>query len=179
MIKEVIWIDKKVDNNENQRYKKNLESKYGLKVRIYKDANLGIEAIKKAEIYYPIFIITSGSIFPEFYSFFKGAVSYIKNLPVQIIFTSNSNKFLSVHKNDEIGSSIGKFYNLGGVTDKFSQVEAFITKMNYKLSEYKEKCIYSFKKAQNFKGLRTFTYLESSETLYLPQFFKNIIEKKM
>ena len=79
-----------------------MESKYGLKVRIYKDANLGIEAIKKAEIYYPIFIITSGSIFPEFYSFFKGAVSYITNLPVQIIFTSNSNKFLSVHKNDEI-----------------------------------------------------------------------------
>ena len=178
MIKHVIWIDKNVYNSENQGYKKIMELKYGLKVHTYNDARLGITAIKNAEIYYPIFIITSGTIYPEFYKFFKGAVSYIKNLPVQIIFTSNSINFFNTHKNDEIGRQVGKFYNLGGVTDQFSQVEDFITAVNYKLASYKERCLYSYQRAQNFTGLQTFTYMDSNEILYLPIFFKDIVEKK-
>ena len=113
-IKEVIWIDKNVFNDENQGYKKIMIEKYGLKVHEYNNAEKGIEAIKKTETYSPIFIISSGSIYPEFYKFFKAAVTYIKNLPVQIIFTSNAKSFLMEHKNDEIGKQIGKFYNLGG-----------------------------------------------------------------
>jgi len=77
----------------------------------------------------PIYIITSGSIYPQYYDFFKNAVTYIKNLPVQIIFTSNAKSFLEQHKNDEIGKQIGKFYNLGGVTDDILQVEDFIKKL--------------------------------------------------
>ena len=117
IIKQVIWIDKKVFNAENKGYKKIMEKKYKLEVKCYNDAYNGIEAIKQAEIYLPLFIITSGSIYPEFYYFFKNAVTYIKNLPVQIIFTSDAKSFLAKHKNDEIGAQIGKFYNLGGVID--------------------------------------------------------------
>jgi len=137
-IKEVIWIDKSVFNNENQGYKKIMETKYGLFVREYDDAQEGIKAIKETETYRPIFIITSGSIYPEFYKFFKAAVTYIKNLPVQIIFTSSRTNFINQHKNDEIGKQIGRFYNLGGITDNFSQVENFIQKTNKKLKEYRE-----------------------------------------
>ena len=78
-IKNVIWIDKSVFNDENQGYKKIMEDKYGLDVKVYDEARTGIEAIKNAEIYSPIYIITSGSIYPEFYQFFKSAVTYIKN----------------------------------------------------------------------------------------------------
>ena len=101
-INRVIWIDKSVFNNENQRYKKKLEEKYSLKVDVYNNAAAGIEAIKRADIYSPIYIITSGSIYPEFYRFFKSAVTYIKNLPVQIIFTNSIESFKNTHKNDEI-----------------------------------------------------------------------------
>ena len=142
-IKDVIWIDKNVFNSENQGYKKIMIEKYNLKVNEYDNVKLGIEAIKKAEVYSPIFIITSGSIYPEFYKFFKDAVTYIKNLPVQIIFTSNANSFIETHKNDEIGKQIKKFYNLGGVTDIFSQVEEFIIKTNNKLKDYKTFFIYT------------------------------------
>ena len=135
-IKEVIWIDKNVYNDENRGYKKIMVEKYGLNVHEYNNAKNGIEAIKKTETYSPIFIITSGSIYPEFYKFFKAAVTYIKNLPVQIIFTSNSKSFLTEHKNDEIGKQIGKFYNLGGVTDEFRQVENFIKSIIKKLKDY-------------------------------------------
>ena len=177
-IKEVIWIDKSVYNNENQGYKKIMEEKYGLFVREYDDAQQGIEAIKETETYQPIFIITSGSIYPEFYKFFKDAVTYIKNLPVQIIFTSSRNNFLKQHKNDEIGKQIGKFYNLGGVTDFFSQVEEFIKSTNKKLKDYNVSCPYTYKRAQDFRGLQTFTYLYENESLSLPSFYKDILEHR-
>lgn len=174
-INQVIWIDKNVFNEENQGYKKIMENKYGLKVKVFNDAKLGIEAIKKTETYSPIFIITSGSIYPEFYKFFKAAVTYIKNLPVQIIFTSSTESFFNQHKNDEIGKQIGKFYNLGGVTDVFSQVELFIQTIIKKLKDYKVKCPYTYKRSQNFTGLQTFTYLYEYKTLYLPSFYRNIL----
>ena len=177
-IKEVIWIDKNIFNNENQGYKKIMETKYGLYVHEYNDAQKGIEAIKDTETYSPIFIITSGSIYPEFYKFFKDAVTYIKNLPVQIIFTSSRENFLKQHKNDEIGKQIGKFYNLGGVTDLFSQVEEFIKSTNNKLKDYKVYCYYTYKSAQDFRGLQTFTYLYENESLSLPYFYKDILEQK-
>ena len=173
-IKNVIWIDKSVFNEENQGYKKIMEEKYGLDVKTFDNAKLGIEEIKKTETYSPIFIITSGSIYPEFYQFFKKAVTYIKNLPVQIIFTSSVDSFKSTHKNDEIGQQIGKFYNLGGVTDEFKDVENFIIKMNTKLKNYKVNCPYTYKRSQDFSGLQTFSYLNENKTLYLPMFFKNI-----
>ena len=174
-IKEVIWIDKNVFNDENQGYKKIMIEKYGLKVHEYNNAEKGIEAIKKTETYSPIFIITSGSIYPEFYKFFKAAVTYIKNLPVQIIFTSNAKSFLMEHKNDEIGKQIGKFYNLGGVTDRFPQVENFIKSMIKKLKDYKVYCPYTYNRAQDFSGLQTFSYIYEQKILYLPKFFGDIL----
>ena len=153
-----------------------MEESYGLKVHEYDNVEEGIEAIKKTEIYSPIFIITSGSIYPEFYRFFKSAVTYIKNLPVQIIFTSDANSFFAKHKKDEIGKQIGKFYNLGGVTDDFSHVENFIKIVIKKLKNYKVNCPYTYERSQNFSGLQTFTYLYENKTLFLPRFYKNVLE---
>ncbi len=178
-INRVIWIDKNVFNNENQGYKKIMEEKYNLKVDVYNDAKVGIEAIKKAEIYVPIYIITSGSIYPEFYKFFKGAVTHIKNLPVQIIFTSSIDSFKNNHKNDEIGRQIGKFYNLGGITDSFPQVEKFIMTTNAKLKQFVPKCIFSKERQRDFSDLQTFSYLKESDILSLPLFFKDIINNKI
>ena len=175
-IERVIWIDKNVFSNENQGYKKIMEEKYNLNVDVYNDAKVGIEAIKRAEIYVPIYIITSGSIYPEFYKFFKGAVTHIKNLPVQIIFTSSIDSFKNNHKNDEIGRQIGKFYNLGGITDLFPQVEKFIMETNTKLKQFVAKCIYTKEKQKDFSGLQTFSYLNERDKLILPSFFKDIID---
>ena len=123
----------------------------------------------------PIYIITGGSVYPEFYDYFKNAVTHIKNLPVHIIFTSDSKSFLEQHKNDEIGKQIGKFYNLGGVTDDFSQVEVFINKTSKQLRDYKVNCKYTYESSRDFRGLQTFTYLEEDEKLELPSFYKDIL----
>ena len=175
MIKKVIWIDKNVYNEENQRYKKKMQTELRLEVKEYNDAKLGIEAIKKEESYSPIFIITSGSIYPEFYRFFKSAVTYIKNLPVQIIFTSSAASFLNSHKNDEIGKQIGKFYNLGGVTDIFSQVRDFIKKTQKKLEDFRVECRYTYEGSKDFTGIQTFTYIRNNESLTIPQFYTDIL----
>ena len=177
-IKEVFWIDKSVFSEENQIYKEIMKETYGLEVHQYDNAQTGIKAIKEAEYYVPIYIITSGSIYPEFYYFFKNAVTYIKNLPVQIIFTSDAKSFLAKHKNDEIGKQVGKFYNLGGVTDDFSQVEDFIKKTNKILKDYKVDCQYTYERSRDFRGLQTFTYLNENENLYLPSFYKDILNNK-
>ena len=97
-------------------------------------------------------------------------------MPVQIIFTSDVDSFLAKHKRDEIGKQIGKFYNLGGVTDAFYQVENFIKKVIKILKDYKVKCLYTYERSQNFSGLQTFTYLYESKTLFLPIFYKNVLE---
>jgi len=177
-IKEVFWIDKSVFSEENQIYKEIMKETYGLEVHQYDNAQTGIKAIKEAEYYVPIYIITSGSIYPEFYYFFKNAVTYIKNLPVQIIFTSDAKSFLAKHKNDEIGKQIGKFYNLGGVTDDFLQVEDFIKKTNKILKDYKVDCQYTYERSRDFRRLQTFTYLNENENLYLPSFYKDILNNK-
>jgi len=155
-----------------------MKETYGLEVHQYDNAQTGIKAIKEAEYYVPIYIITSGSIYPEFYYFFKNAVTYIKNLPVQIIFTSDAKSFLAKHKNDEIGKQIGKFYNLGGVTDDFLQVEDFIKKTNKILKDYKVDCQYTYERSRDFRRLQTFTYLNENENLYLPSFYKDILNNK-
>ena len=177
-INEAFWIDKNVFSEENQIYKEIMKETYGLEVHQYDNAKDGIEAIKNAEYYVPIYIITSGSIYPEFYYFFKNAVTYIKNLPVQIIFTSDAKSFLAKHKNDEIGAQIGKFYNLGGVTDDILQVEDFIKKTNKKLKEYKVNCEYTYERSRDFRGLQTFTYLNENEKLDLPSFYKDVLNNK-
>lgn len=177
-IKEVFWIDKNVYSEENQIYKEIMQETYGLEVHQYNNVKAGIEAIKEAEFYVPIYIITSGSIYPEFYDFFKNAVTYIKNLPVQIIFTSDVKSFLAQHKNDEIGKQIGKFYNLGGITDDFLQVEDFIKKTNKILKNYKVDCQYTYERSRDFRGLQTFTYLNENENLDLPSFYKDILNNQ-
>ena len=49
-IKEVIWIDKNVYNDENRGYKKIMVEKYGLNVHEYNNAKNGIEAKKKLKL---------------------------------------------------------------------------------------------------------------------------------
>ena len=166
MIDKVIWIDKNVHSSANQGYKIIMEKELNLTVKVYNNAKKGIEAIQMEDSFSPIFIITSGSIYPEFYQFFKSAVTYIKNLPVQIIFTSSRNSFLETHKNDEIGNQIGSFYNLGGVTSLFSQVKDFIEKTNQKLKDFKTDCIYEYEKSKDFSGIQTFSYI-NNKNLYI------------
>lgn len=49
-IKEVIWIDKNVFNEENQGYKQIMENLYGLKVRVFNDSKSVLRLLKKQKL---------------------------------------------------------------------------------------------------------------------------------
>ena len=83
--------------------------------------------------------------------------------------------FLNSHKNDEIGKQIGKFYNLGGVTDIFSQVRDFIKKTQKKLEDFRVECRYTYEGSKDFTGIQTFTYIRNNESLTIPQFYTDIL----
>ena len=77
-IKEVFWIDKSVFNEENKIYKEIMKETYGLEVHQFDNTEAGIKAIKEAEYYVPIYIITSGSIILIFMIFLKMQLPILK-----------------------------------------------------------------------------------------------------
>ena len=70
IINRLIWIDAKVNNGENTKYQKHLIEEYKLKIEKYETADEGIEALEKIK-FESIFVITSGTIYPEFFSYMK------------------------------------------------------------------------------------------------------------
>ena len=77
-IKEVIWIDKKVFNDENQGYKKKLEESYGLKVHEYDNAEKGIEAIKKRKFILQFLLLQVEVFIQNFIDFLKVLLPILK-----------------------------------------------------------------------------------------------------
>lgn len=47
IISKLIWIDAKVNNQENKAYQKILKDKYNLNIQTFEDAHLGINALEK------------------------------------------------------------------------------------------------------------------------------------
>ena len=165
-----------MNNDENQKYRNILIKEYNLNIMAYTSAEEGIDALNKIK-FESVFIITSGTIYPEFYSYLKREYKELRLLPFSIIFTSSSEEFIKKHKNDEIGKLYNKtFFNKGGVVDRFSEVKAFINDIYTKLNNYptinKYKDIYT----KNYSGLIVFENVEKS--LPLPPFYKDIYENK-
>ena len=75
-------------------------------------------------------------------------------------------------------ANIGKFYNLGGVTEDILQVEDFIKKTNKKLNDYKVDCKFTYERSSDLTGLQTFSYLNENEKLDLPSFYKDVLNNK-
>ena len=114
IINRLIWIDAKVNNNENTGYQTRLKKDYGLNIETYDKAENGINALEKIQ-FESIFVITSGTIYPEFFGYMKRTFTELRVVPFSIIFTTSTKAFIDKHKNDEIGQLYNKtFYNRGG-----------------------------------------------------------------
>ena len=137
IIDKLIWIDAKVNNNENKRYQNMLKKKYNLKIQTFEDAKLRIKALEKIQ-FESILLIASGTIYPEFFGYMKGEYEELKVVPFSIIFTSSTESFFKKHNNDEIGKIYNKtFFNRGGVVDKFNGVLSFIEDVYTNLNNFK------------------------------------------
>ena len=176
IIKRLFWIDAKVNNKENIGYQKTLQTKYGLKVETYEKAENGIEALEQIQ-FESIFVITSGTIYPEFFKYMKRTFKELRVIPFSIIFTSSSKNFINKHKFDEIGKLYNKtFYNRGGVTDYFNGVIAFIEEIYKNLDSFQTCDKYKGIFTKNYSGLIVFE--EVIGKLPLPSFYEVIYNNR-
>ena len=176
IINRLIWIDAKVNNEENTRHQKRLIKEYKLKIEKYETADEGIEALEKIK-FESIFVITSGTIYPEFFSYMKRTYEELRVIPFSIIFTSSKKKFFEKHENDEIGKIYNKtFFNRGGVVDRFNGVISFINEIYSNLDNFQVFNKYEGIYTKNYSGLIVFEKV--NESLPLPEFCEDIYKNR-
>ena len=95
----LVWIDKKVNNNENKGYQNQLLSINKIDLKCFENVNKAINFLKQIEFKRTI-IITSGNIYPEFYKKFKDNINILKIAPRIIIFTFNKENFINSNINN-------------------------------------------------------------------------------
>ena len=176
IINKLVWIDAKVNNEENKGYQDILKEKYNLNIYAFEEAYLGINGLEEIK-FDSIFVITSGTIYPEFFGYMKKVYEELRVVPFSIIFTSSAESFIEKHKNDEIGKIYNKtFFNRGGVVDRFEEVLAFIDDIYTNLNNFKTWNKYENIFTKDYSGLIVFKKFEDSSSL--PEFYKDIYNNK-
>ena len=179
--KYIIWIDKNVNNEENQGYANQLKNENYI-LETYTDIESGLKEFlynkeedekKEKKIHFKdIYLILSGSFYQDFILKFKEHLKDIYIVPKIVIFTSNK-EFLE--KNAKIKDIIeNKFYNLGGIQTLFKDVyEKFLIEKTWK----KEIKIENISLNNDIKGEQyTFEYINNILELYLPVFYKSFFK---
>ena len=156
-MKTYFWLDKNINNKENQNYVKELELIYQIEVKTYENI---IKAIKYLETlnFEETKIIISGQLYDEFVLIFKEKVSKINVVPKIIVFTQDKNTFIKSHS--DFRNLNNKFYCLGGVVDSFDDVEKFLNNPIKPIPDVQ----------------LTFEQIKTKEQLVLPLFFKSLID---
>ena len=121
----LVSIDKNVNKGENINYQKILLNNKNVDLKCFETVDKGIQFLNKIEFERTI-IITSGSIYSEFYNKFKDNINNLTIIPKIIIFTSPSNKNKLVNLNNNDLPINDPFYNVGGVVDTFFPVQQFL-----------------------------------------------------
>ena len=121
----LIWIDKKVKNNENKKYMNYIKKNFKFQSFCFETVNKSYENLKKLE-FIQTYIICSGKSYIELIDYFKKNINEFMISPKVIIFTSNKKKFYEINAENKDLSLDDPFYNWGGVTDKFSGIVKFL-----------------------------------------------------
>jgi len=144
-IKTIIWIDEKIKNDENQIYLKTMKEKFPI-FNIYECENLeeGINQLLKIK-YELVFVCTSGRLYQSYLQKLEEITDDLFCLPISIIFTSKNYKkvLIGLKTNEDPQYPLEKkikqlifdpFYNPGGVSDEYIQIENFLNNFSEKLS---------------------------------------------
>ena len=183
----VIWFDETINNEENQKFFKKLNSEFKY-INGFQSLDEGFKHFYKSIIeneneFTIIFVIVSGRLFGEYIKKFKNNINKIINIPYTYIFTSDSYKKLLLNQKEDkyhilsydtmITVNDG-FYNPGGVYDDFDELFNDLKK-NMKKNKLDIKIKPRIKDKINYEGVLTFEYLEREEDLLAPPLYKEII----
>ena len=174
----IIWIDEYYDNPENIFYFKILKSNKNLLIYRFNNVNDAFEFIlfKNEFNFKEIFILVSGSLYPNYYQEIKTKINNINFLPICCVFTSfNKAKEIDLNttKFKEINSP---FYNKEGVKTEFidciQSFEKYILFYNSNLSKK-----YNTNILSSYEGCFTFEQIFSKKQLAFPFLFNEIMEQ--
>jgi len=159
----IIWIDKEIENEENQYYLSVMQNFLNLNVDYFDNIENGIEYLKKIK-FEKTKIIVSGKFYVNFIKEFKKNIKYINTIPKIVIFTRDADKFKEENIKDE--SIINhSYYNYGGIKTTFQEIKDFL----------KDNIVINIKKNIDNAKL-TFEYIDCKEKLVLPMFYKSLID---
>ena len=177
----ILWIDEKINNDENQIYYHRLKTSFCN----FKGYNDLLDEV--FELFYDggkfeiIYVIISGRFFGKYIQTIKDNIKRIINIPYTYIFTSNYFKKVLLKElpdnqhilsYDTLIEIKDDFFNPGGVYDDFD--ELFYELKNKKLnSNIVNKP--RIKDKINYEGIFTFEYLKNEEDLLAPALYKDII----
>ena len=170
----VIWIDKYIDNYENERYSRILRSMKSLIVKLFKNVD---DAIKyMINIKFEEFkVIVSGRLYSEFVRKFKENINDMLISPKIIVFTGSEDRFLEY--NPEYKEEKNIFYTYGGIATFFDAVIEFIQRKP-KIEKNEEFENLNNSNSPNNKEL-IFEYIEQKDNLPVSTNFKSVLDKSL
>ena len=174
LIKYLIWIDKSIDNGENQGYIKIMKDQFSINCIQFKDVESAFQYMMNSLRFKVIALMVSGSLFSTYIQAFDNYKKKLTTIPLTIIFTSSVSKFKGYCKYKDRIEHI--FYNPGGVHDTFGPVKEYIKKL-MKTEIPKIPCNPK-DNPNNYEKCYSFEYIKNSSQLIYPYLYNDIISNK-
>ena len=170
---ELIWIDARVNENENKGYKNEIIKFMQVKFSCFEEVAPGIEYLKTLK-FVPTYIICSGRLYPDFIKEFKAKIKDFAICPKIIIFCGNSKSYLEWNKDNHELSLNHPFYNCGGVQDNYENLKKFLLNKDSINVEYG-----SYEPIPIFEEKFNFEYILDQNYLILPLFLSDFMQKPL
>ena len=178
----LIWIDPKINNEENIQYQKalkkitfeeNTQDKKVFKtitLHCFESIKNGIDYLKTIK-FEKVVIIISGRISTSFYEELKNNLNEIIVIPKIIIFTRNSKKFIEENNKPGKFPIEHPFFNDGGVANNYYKVKEYVLSFKNNKSNIS-------KNKERIRNEEIFNFEPISETnqLILPLYFSSYLE---
>ena len=174
LVKDLVWIDQIIDNDENKGYIKRMKEKFNINCIQFKDVASGLQYIINSLKYKVIALMVSGRLFSSYAKELDKYKNQLTTVPLTIIFTSSVSKFKGYCECKE--KIEDPFYNPGGVHDSYSPVESFLESLLKK--EIPKIPCNPQGNPTNYEKCYSFEYIKNSSQLIYPYLYNDIISNK-
>ena len=166
----IIWIDKNIDDEKNEKYIKDLKTIGLINIKKIKEITDAIYLLNNIN-FTETKIILNGDLYSDFIESFKKYINKIYVAPKIIIFTENIDNFLE--NNSNYNDEDNLFFRYGGIKSNFNEIKLFLQKE----TNINSTNDFELNKIDKSNDVRlTFEYIDNRGKLILPLFFKSLID---
>ena len=170
LVKQIIWLDEKINSEENQKYLKILNNNFNNVIAFQKEQEL-FDIIENFQ-FEVLIIIMNGKNFSKYMNYILNNSIY--NIPVSIIFTKNEEYLKQKLQYKEFLEH--KFYNSLGVSNT---IENLIMKIKNFINQFKvdiKKINLGYSSLPNdYNDCFIFEYIDDDSKLIFPYLYNNIM----